>query len=350
MELEPRGPPLVSLKRTPEQVHAMPRPPLLSRCRKQTVALALALSCSASLAADEQSRIAREMVQVLEAYAVYKMGEYEEAYSRYLALAEAGNRQGMLNVANMQAAGLAVAQSHGQALHWYQRAADSGDAIGMYEVGRAHELGLGTAVDAARAEHWYQRAAEQGNSTAQWLLGKRLYERGEHLPALNWIRAAARQGDEPAAIAFLASLEGRSEGGSQPSADEREAVLATLMAIDRAAQRQDAQALVAALDAQADIQVRLPDSPHWQRLSKAELAALWQASFDYPGDYSYARSATELLAADGRILAFTTLHERIGAGGAAPRELQIEQQAQLRISTGHAVIERLRLDIRDPQR
>ena len=95
---------------------------------------------------------------------------------------------------------------------------------------------------------------------------------------------------------------------------------------------------------------RLPDSPHWQRLNKAELAALWQASFDRAEDYSYARGATELLAADGRILAFTTLRERIGAMGAAARELQIEQQAQLRISAGYAVIERLRLDIRDPQR
>ena len=328
----------------------MPRPLLLARCCKQAVALTLALSCSAPLAADEQSRIAREMVQVLEAYAVYKMGEYAEAYDRYLALAEAGNRQGMLNVANMHAAGLAVAQSHSQALHWYQRAADSGDAIGMYEVGRAHELGLGTAVDAAQAEHWYRRAAERDNSTAQWLLGKRLYERGDQLPGLNWIRAAARQGDEPAAITFLANLEGRAEGGSQPSADEREAVLATLTAIDQAAQRQDAQAVVAALDADADIQVRLPDSPHWQRLNKAELAALWQASFDRAEDYSYARGATELLAADGRILAFATLRERFGAVGAAARELQIEQQAQLRISAGHAVIERLRLDIRDPQR
>lgn len=60
------------------------------------------------------------------------------------------------------------------------------------------------------------------------------------------------------------------------------------------------------------------------------------------------RGATELLAADGRILAFATLRERFGAVGAAARELQIEQQVQLRISAGHAVIERLRLDIRDP--
>jgi len=55
--------------------------------------------------ADKRSR---EAVEALEAYAVYKMAMYDEAYARFMALAEKGNQQGMLNVAGMLAAGLGV--------------------------------------------------------------------------------------------------------------------------------------------------------------------------------------------------------------------------------------------------
>lgn len=151
------------------------------------------LSTPLSAGDDEQTRIAREMIQVLDAYAVYKMGDFDEALERYRQLAEAGNRQGMLNLGNMYAAGLGTAADLKQALTWYQRAADAGDAIGMYEVARAHDLGLGTEADPDQAAQWYRRAAEQDNAEAQWTLGERLYKQGQHSDGLSWIRAAARQ-------------------------------------------------------------------------------------------------------------------------------------------------------------
>ena len=61
--------------------------------RQYAAGLAIALCCSNPAAGASQEQIAREMIQVLEAYAVYKMGDFDEAYSRYLTLAEAGNRQ-----------------------------------------------------------------------------------------------------------------------------------------------------------------------------------------------------------------------------------------------------------------
>ena len=127
------------------------------------------------------------MIQVLDAYAVYKMGDFDEAFERYRQLAEAGNRQGMLNLGNMYAAGLGSAADLEQALAWYQRAADAGDAIGMYEVARAHDLGLGTEADPDQAVQWYRRAAEQDNAEAQWTLGERLYKQGQHSAGLSWI-------------------------------------------------------------------------------------------------------------------------------------------------------------------
>lgn len=51
------------------------------------------LSTPLSASDDEQTRIAREMIQVLDAYAVYKMGDFDEAFERYRRLAEAGNRR-----------------------------------------------------------------------------------------------------------------------------------------------------------------------------------------------------------------------------------------------------------------
>lgn len=312
--------------------------------------LLLALLCCAPpvQAADDannQQRIAREMIQVLDAYAVYKMGDFAEAYVLYKKLAEAGNRQGMLNLGNMHAAGLAVPQDHTQALHWYQRAADSGDSIGLYEVGRAHELGLGTPKDASQAATWYLRAAELDNSSAQWALGKYLYQQRNPIEGLQWIRAAARQGDNPSASQFLNKLDGPNNSLSRPNAVEQQAVMATLNATDQAAQRKDAEALVAALSPQAKVFVRLPDSSAWLTLNKAQLAELWQATFDRAHHYEYRRNTPELLRVDGTILAFSSIHEHLQRDGST-QHLEIRESAQLSVINGHAQIDQLRLDIR----
>ncbi|MDP2245101.1 tetratricopeptide repeat protein [Pseudomonas sp.] len=313
------------------------------------LALLYCASLPAEQADDDQPRIAREMIQVLEAYAVYKMGDFDEAYVRYRKLAEAGNRQGMLNLGNMHAAGLAVKQDHVQALNWYQQAADAGDAIGMHEVGRAHELGLGTPRDEAKAATWYLRAAELDNSSAQWALGNSLYQQGQHIAGLHWIRAAARQGDNPTASQFLSNLDGPGNPLSRPSAAEQRAVMAVLAASDQAAQNQDAQALVAALSPQAKAVVRLPDSSAWLTLDKAQLAALWQATFDRAQRYEYQRDNTELLRVDERILAFSSISERLQSNGAT-QLLEIRENAQLRVINGQAQIDHLRLDIRRLER
>lgn len=321
----------------------MRNPPSFSR-PVQGALLTLLLACAPATAAT-QDEIARQMVRVLEAYAVYKMGRYEDAFSRYLALAEAGNVQGMLNAANMYAAGQGVPKDLEQALRWYRRAAEAGDGIGMFQLARAYEQGLGTAADPEAAEDWYRRAAEQDNADAQWLLGRRLYERGQRLAGLDWIRAAARQG-EPGAQRLLSELEGG--GATSPGEAEQTAVLRTLAAVDAAARARDAAAIVAPLDPDAEIRVRLPDGPGWTTLNREELQALWQATFERAGDYDYRRSRPELLAADGAVLAFSRISERFGTDPLAP-ELEIHETALLRLEGARAVIHRLRLDIRDPQ-
>lgn len=308
-------------------------------------ALPLLLACSTPFADGDQQRVAREMIQALDAYAVYKMGQFEEAYARFSKLAEAGNRQGMLNTGNMLAAGLGVTQNHAEALKWYRRAAEAGDPIGMSEVGKAYELGLGVTVDREAALDWYRRAADLDSVDAQWALGKHLYNQGEQLAGLSWIRTAALEGGCPEARTFLDTLEGSGKMTTKPGASEQRAVLETLAAIDAAAQRKDASGIVAALKEDASIRVRLPDSPTWQTLTRTELAALWQATFAKVAGYRYERAQPELLAAAGGVLAVSRISEQLESAGET-KELLILENALLHMVDGKPFIHSLRLDIR----
>lgn len=124
-----------------------------------TALIALTPLTTQAQPADDQTRVARDMIRVLEAYAVYKMGQYDLAFKRYMALAEDGNRQGLLNVANMYAAGKGVEQSDKNAFQWYLRLAESGDQFGIEETAKAYQTGTGVQQDAERARYWKEQAA-----------------------------------------------------------------------------------------------------------------------------------------------------------------------------------------------
>lgn len=128
------------------------------------VALALAAVASVSGAkADEpkdQMTIAREMVKMLEAYAVYKMGQYELAFERFQALANNGHTGGMYNLANLYAEGLGVEQSDRKAFEWYLKAARKGNQLSMEALAEALDAGRGVAPDPERAAHWRNMARD----------------------------------------------------------------------------------------------------------------------------------------------------------------------------------------------
>jgi TPR repeat protein len=190
----------------------------------RALALCLLLSGSFAWADDnetgDQDQVARDMIRVLNAYVVYKMGQYESAFEQYMELAEEGSRQGMLNVANMYAQGQGVEQSQEKALQWYLRAAESGDSISMVEVAMAYEEGRGTVADKGEAISWYRRAAEAGNSDARWRLGKNMYDQGRIAEGLCLINMAATSG-QSSAQQFLAGLADSlpvATGGGKPDA------------------------------------------------------------------------------------------------------------------------------------
>lgn len=313
-------------------------------------ALALLFPLAGPLpAADDQTRVAREMIEVLDAYTVYKMGQYDLAFERYLKLAQAGSRQGMLNLGNMYAQGQGVPQSHQKALYWYRKSAEAGDAISMAEVARAYAEGLGVAPDPEQAMAWYRKSAALGNPDAQWILGRTLYAAGDHSQGLELIRTAAERGGQPTAQQFLAGLAPAAGGGtSSLTPERREAVLAALGRMDLAIQRRQPDDILALLAPDADIQVRLPDTSAWQRLSREELAAFWQATFDRARDYRYQRLAPELSRGGELIRADSLIWEWFGSGPGAS-QLEILEVAELSVTDGKALIQRLQLDIRRVQ-
>lgn len=190
----------------------------LTKIAIRALALCMLLSAPVARAADkeagDQDQVARDMIRALNAYVVYKMGQYESAFEQYLELAEEGSRQGMLNVANMYAQGQGVQKSQEKAFQWYLRAADSGDSISMVEVAMAYEQGKGTDPDPDKAGMWYRRAADAGNSDARWRLGKRLYDQGSEAEGLCFIRLAALESGQPSAQQFLSALEQGSESAN----------------------------------------------------------------------------------------------------------------------------------------
>ncbi|WP_088306807.1 SPOR domain-containing protein [Novosphingobium sp. B 225] len=70
-----------------------------------------------------------------------------------------------------------------------------GDADAMFNLAQAYKLGQGVKQDMAKAEELYGRAATLGHLQASDNYGLFLFQRGQRLQALPYIRAAADRGD-----------------------------------------------------------------------------------------------------------------------------------------------------------
>lgn len=135
------------------------------------ILLACGLAALPARAQMERDQSALTAVQNLEAYAVYKMGQYDLARQRWEALAAKGSTTAMINLANIHAQGQGVPRDPATALSWTRKAAELGDARAQYELGLAYRTGAGVAPDPAQAEAWLSRAADQRNAEARAALG-----------------------------------------------------------------------------------------------------------------------------------------------------------------------------------
>jgi len=192
----------------------------LAWSNRTLVACGCLLSWISVAAAQEEfgtrDRNSVEAVESLNAYAAYKLGDYETARERWLSLAERGNTSAMINIANLYDQGQGVARDQAAALEWLELAAELEDPRAQLELGLAYEKGQGVERDPKRAAEWFRQAAEQGDTTAQFNLGVMLAtaygagleqsSAGERAEAAQWLEKAATGGHADAPE-FLSTLE-----------------------------------------------------------------------------------------------------------------------------------------------
>jgi len=252
--------------------------------------------------ARDQRHVHTEMIAVLEAYAVYKMGDFDEAFLRWRALAEQGYAQGMLNTANMLAAGRGTAQDVPAALDWYRLGAAAGDgesARGVAAILAAHpEL----AQDGETARAALEQAARLGAVAAIRDLGCALVDEGDLTDARDWLEQAIRQGarDADACLARLPLGVRAATGTSPVPARDRHRVTRMLANMTAAANVRDVDWLLSQVAQDATIQVRFVDDGTRMHLTRDELHAFWTATLGEVDRYDFRRLDTRITAdADG---------------------------------------------------
>lgn len=80
--------------------------------------------------------------------------------------------------------------------------AQKGDADAAFNLGQAYRLGRGVPLDLAQAQDWLERAARKGHLDAQTTLGLLLFQNGNRLAAMRWLKGAAEAG-EPRALLMV---------------------------------------------------------------------------------------------------------------------------------------------------
>jgi uncharacterized protein len=80
--------------------------------------------------------------------------------------------------------------------------ADKGDSDAAFNLGQAYRLGKGVPLDLAQAQGWLERAARKGHVDAQSTLGLLLFQNGNQVSAMRWLKSAAAAG-EPRALLMV---------------------------------------------------------------------------------------------------------------------------------------------------
>ena len=84
--------------------------------------------------------------------------------------------------------------------------AEGGDADAAFNLGQAYRLGRGVPLDLAAAQTWFERAAGKGHLDAQTTLGLLLFQNGNRIAGLRWLKAAAEKGEPRAMLVYGTAL------------------------------------------------------------------------------------------------------------------------------------------------
>jgi uncharacterized protein len=73
--------------------------------------------------------------------------------------------------------------------------AERGDPDSAYNLGQAYRLGKGVPLDHAQAQNWFERAARKGHVDASADLGLLLFQNGNRVSGMRWLKLAAEAGE-----------------------------------------------------------------------------------------------------------------------------------------------------------
>lgn len=173
------------------------------------VAFALTSGTLVTSAHSEGRSNHKEAVSNLNAYALYKAGDYDEARAIWEKLAKKGNTTALVNLANLFQQGQGVTEDQKQAMEYVRKAAELGDARAQHELGIAFEKGAVIERNIESAAMWLKKSAEQDYADGQFAYGVMLatsYGKGvdkasvtERTEALEWLAKAKANGNLEAA-------------------------------------------------------------------------------------------------------------------------------------------------------
>ena len=84
--------------------------------------------------------------------------------------------------------------------------AEKGDADAAFNLGQAYRLGRGVVINLAAAQTWLERAAKGDHLDAQTTLGLLLFQNGNRIGGLRWLKIAAERGEPRGMLVYGTAL------------------------------------------------------------------------------------------------------------------------------------------------
>ena len=203
--------------------------------------------------------------------------------------------------------------------------AAKGDADAEFNLGQAYRLGRGVPLDLGAAKMWFQKAADAGHLDAETTLGLLLFQNGDQLGGLKWLRRAADQG-EPRALLVYGTALYNGDGVSQ------DRVLGYAY-VSRAA----AQGLAPARDTLAQLDNLMPESEKRKALLLAEAApktAAQATKREKPVHVAQSKTAAPKAPDPQRIAAKTVKLKTAAARQSSPPKPAVTAHGDWRIQLG----------------
>jgi cell division septation protein DedD len=95
---------------------------------------------------------------------------------------------------------------YGSAVAIWRPLAEKGDADAEFNLGQAYRLGRGVPINLGMAKSWFEKAANAGHLDAETTLGLLLFQNGDQVAGLKWLRRAAEEGEPRALLVYGTAL------------------------------------------------------------------------------------------------------------------------------------------------